>query len=389
MVEEDLGSDVLAIARLELLSNTAMLKKVLDKQRGGPPLKEDSPRVVDGRNDGVSTSRGDNDRQRQYHPLEAANASTTRPPSTSTNDSEIMTRRDASAMPHNPHHHPTTTSMDDAPHDISPHLYEPPRYAPPVPSGLASVYHFNTANSPRDCPPPQMHGRPSPYPGETATSGYMHGPHGEIYFLDSGRLESSPGGAVPHISPHHHIHHHAGAVRAPYLKENVPPQHRYRHHPHHPHPYSTHSSSMMERQTGGHHMLADGGAGVYTGGRPDRLSPLPRSSSSDEAAAAAVVVADSMNRYEGLARENHHMREQLKEKDVVVSSLQQRVAYLENQINELRQLPTGKISHIAVRQVVWEIAQASEAHSCDQSFVLFVCPFQFLTFGILVVPSPR
>jgi hypothetical protein len=381
MVEEDIGSDVLAIARLELLSNTAMLKKVLDKQGGGPPLKEDSPRAVDGRNDGVSTSRGDNSRQRQYHPLEATNPSTTRPPSTSTNDSESMMRRDASAMPH--HQHLATTSMDDASHAISPHLYEPPRYAPPVSSGLASVYHFNTTSSPRDCPPPQIHGRPSPYPGETATSGYMHGPHGEIYFLDSGRLESSPVGAATHISPHHHIHHpHAGGVRAPYLKENVPPQHRYRHPPpqHHHHPYSTlSSSSMMERQPGGHHMLADGGVGVYAGGRPDRLSPLPRSNSStsDEAAAAAVVVADSMHRYEGLARENHHMREQLKEKDVVVSSLQQRVAYLENQINELRQLPTGKISHIAVRQVVFQTSEASDVNTCDQSFVRLCFLFNF------------
>jgi chromosome segregation ATPase len=52
--------------------------------------------------------------------------------------------------------------------------------------------------------------------------------------------------------------------------------------------------------------------------------------------------------YESLARENGNMREQLKEKDMVVSSLQQRVNYLEKQINELRQLPTGKISHIPI-----------------------------------------
>jgi hypothetical protein len=52
--------------------------------------------------------------------------------------------------------------------------------------------------------------------------------------------------------------------------------------------------------------------------------------------------------YEALARDNHHIREQLKDKDTVVSSLQQRVNYLESQISELRQLPTGKISHIPV-----------------------------------------
>ena len=58
---------------------------------------------------------------------------------------------------------------------------------------------------------------------------------------------------------------------------------------------------------------------------------------------------DSRNpSYETLARESHHLREQLKEKDMVVSSLQQRVNYLEKQIGELRQLPTGKISHIPI-----------------------------------------
>jgi hypothetical protein len=52
--------------------------------------------------------------------------------------------------------------------------------------------------------------------------------------------------------------------------------------------------------------------------------------------------------YEEAIRELAVMREQLKEKDLLVSSLQYRVDYLENKINELRQLPTGKISHIPV-----------------------------------------
>lgn len=51
---------------------------------------------------------------------------------------------------------------------------------------------------------------------------------------------------------------------------------------------------------------------------------------------------------EGMARQIRELREQLSEKDMVVSSLQHRVNYLENQIHELRQLPTGKISHIPV-----------------------------------------
>lgn len=51
---------------------------------------------------------------------------------------------------------------------------------------------------------------------------------------------------------------------------------------------------------------------------------------------------------EDMARQIRELREQLSEKDMVVSSLQHRVNYLENQIHELRQLPTGKISHIPV-----------------------------------------
>lgn len=51
---------------------------------------------------------------------------------------------------------------------------------------------------------------------------------------------------------------------------------------------------------------------------------------------------------EDMTRQIRDLHEQLKEKDMVVSSLQHRVNYLENQIHELRQLPTGKISHIPV-----------------------------------------
>ena len=52
--------------------------------------------------------------------------------------------------------------------------------------------------------------------------------------------------------------------------------------------------------------------------------------------------------YDTLARENFHLREQLHDKDAVISSLQHRVHQLETQISELRQLPTGKISHIPI-----------------------------------------
>ena len=62
-------------------------------------------------------------------------------------------------------------------------------------------------------------------------------------------------------------------------------------------------------------------------------------------------LAYNRHTYESLARENYVMREQLHEKDSIISSLQQRASQLEAQINELRQLPTGKISHIPIEYV--------------------------------------
>lgn len=55
---------------------------------------------------------------------------------------------------------------------------------------------------------------------------------------------------------------------------------------------------------------------------------------------------------EEMAQQVRELREQLSEKDIVVSSLQHRVNYLENQIHELRQLPTGKISHIPIEDMI-------------------------------------
>lgn len=56
--------------------------------------------------------------------------------------------------------------------------------------------------------------------------------------------------------------------------------------------------------------------------------------------------------HDDMARQIRELREQLSEKDIVVSSLQSRVNSLENQIHELRQLPTGKISHIPVDDMI-------------------------------------
>mmetsp|Transcript_91904 Transcript_91904/g.137647 ORF Transcript_91904/g.137647 Transcript_91904/m.137647 type:complete len:364 (-) Transcript_91904:173-1264(-) len=56
--------------------------------------------------------------------------------------------------------------------------------------------------------------------------------------------------------------------------------------------------------------------------------------------------------YEALARENLEMRILLKEKESVACLLRKRICSLEKQISELRQLPTGKISHIPIDDMI-------------------------------------
>jgi len=70
--------------------------------------------------------------------------------------------------------------------------------------------------------------------------------------------------------------------------------------------------------------------------------------------------------YEEMARQIRRMQEQLHEKDMVVSSLQHRVNFLENQNHELRQLPTGKFSHIPVDDMI-RIMQEYGSESSNQT----------------------
>lgn len=309
MVEEIHESEDLALARLELLSNTAMLKKVLDKKSG-------SPRVV--RNDSGVPSTSEVYVQHR----EPECASVARRPSSSSANEERMRRESA--------FHPPPT-MNEPPHDVSPHSYEPPRYAPPAPVS-GSVYHFSRAHSPRDCPP-QMHPRPSPYPSDSS-AGYYHGSDG--YYMENPRYDPSSGPAGHHMASHHV---HSGGGRPPYLKENVPP-------PHYHHPSSMYGQrSSMERHGHGHHVPPEGMT-MYPPPTPRVAVPADYvTPPHDDHHGGGDPMSYS---YDALAHENHHMREQLKEKDMVVSSLQERVAYLEKQISELRQLPTGKISHIPI-----------------------------------------
>ena len=59
-------------------------------------------------------------------------------------------------------------------------------------------------------------------------------------------------------------------------------------------------------------------------------------------------ISSSSHSYEMLFLENQRLRQQLKDSNNRVSSFQQQVIDLEGQINELRQLPTAKISHIPI-----------------------------------------
>jgi hypothetical protein len=55
--------------------------------------------------------------------------------------------------------------------------------------------------------------------------------------------------------------------------------------------------------------------------------------------------------YLALADENSKLRQQVHQKDTSVAALEAKVRHLEKQIEELRELPTGKISHIPIEYV--------------------------------------
>jgi hypothetical protein len=52
--------------------------------------------------------------------------------------------------------------------------------------------------------------------------------------------------------------------------------------------------------------------------------------------------------YEALLMENIRLKEQLQQKEDTIETLKSKADSLEKQIGELRQLPTGKISHIPI-----------------------------------------
>lgn len=103
----------------------------------------------------------------------------------------------------------------------------------------------------------------------------------------------------------------SSAFQKPYviLKENVPP------------PYGAATSPIISRQTS---PTQSPGERSTRGGTPSSPS------------------------YEALLQENRRLQKEMKQKDHTIASLTIKADGLEKQIGELRQLPTGKISHIPI-----------------------------------------
>lgn len=64
--------------------------------------------------------------------------------------------------------------------------------------------------------------------------------------------------------------------------------------------------------------------------------------------AATSATKTCMPSYETLLQENLRLKKEMEQKDKAIGSLQNKADSLEKQIGELRQLPTGKISHIPI-----------------------------------------
>jgi len=255
MVEKDESP----AARLELLSNTAMLKKVME--RSGAPSDKLIARV----------SADEDETTEEAHHSSVSILS----PGSSTAPSS---RQGATPSPNS-----------DGTQEVVPM----PSYRIPVPPKLL---HFKDS--------------------ERAI----------LQFSPAGRKHSTSAvghGAFESVAEHAHRIPHAPSRGPPYhqtgrngysLKENMPPL------PYAPPRYGDYSQGDF------HHM---------------GMNQPPYYPREDREGARSPS-------FEALMHENYRMREQLREKDMALASLQHQVSYLEKQISELRQLPTGKISHIPI-----------------------------------------
>jgi hypothetical protein len=266
--------------RLELLSNTAMLKKVLDKKY---PADE------------VSAFSRDAKPQTPIAPIQAPPAS----------PKSLLSERSQGRDSISPHHG----------------VVEPTRDSPPYARGDPSrhqqdYHHYNGASFGY---PTGSHYPPFP---PVSHRGYMHGSHMDRYYLEN-HAQGPMGPLAPHPEQ--------GRSHAQYtVKENVAPFRS---------PYHDRQMSGSHHQ---HHM-----PGTDSSSRSPKFFS-PAISVSEDCEDSSVPQSNNRVSYEALLRENYHMRDQLQDKDSVISSLQHKVDQLETQIAELRQLPTGKISHIPV-----------------------------------------
>lgn len=280
--------DILAAERLELLSNTAMLKKVLDRK------------------DTVGGSRGSRSELGAFSRYEHPKTPVSIAPSVSprylvSNQSQRCETPSPHVVAEASRDSPPDSYREESNNRIHRHQQE---YHP----------HRSSFRNPEGSQYP-------PFPPLASHSGYMHGaPPMDRSFPE----HRAPGNLAP-IAPHP-----SSRAQSTYpVKENVAP-----------HPFRSPYEDRRSISAGSHHHHA-----ADPSGRPSNFySPAPSVSEDGE----DNVAASNRLSYQALVRENYHMRDQLLDKDAVISSLQQRVNQLETQISELRQLPTGKISHIPI-----------------------------------------
>lgn len=285
--------DSLAVERLKLLSNTAMLKKVLDK-KDPPKLREFGT---------TGETRRDSCAEDPAPPMELSSDSI-RSPRTS--------RIENSHRAETPSSHPTGDTTRDSPPvsrdaaGITPIMSHHQQYL-----RTTDGEHFRSSGGASTLPlVPTMSRRD-----------YTAGVQGESYYPQ--RNNTLTGMAVVA----HGLYPGPGRPNRPYsVKENVPPC-----------AFQNPYGERRLAETPHYRSMNEGSVLFYP--------PQVASVSEDREDASPMIS------YEGLTRANYHMHDKLKEKDAIISSLQQRVNYLEKQISELRQLPTGKISHIPIEYV--------------------------------------
>lgn len=302
-------------SRLELLSSTAMMKKVLD--RAGQLT--DAPQT--------------NSVQQPRREIDLASK-----------------REEAKEQPEPHRHVPGALAYSHEASSHHPVLTERPmqstfahslllrsaydRYgnssaiAPPLPAGCSPGADDTPYRGQAESSSLQFHHPAGTTAWIPALSGYHPGVAGnEAYFFDPNLAAASASPAAAAAA--------ASAIRYR-TKENITPiqmnAHPIQLNP--PPPGTAARQSMLARNMAMENVKC---AAMY--------APQRTTNEEVDPSAAGGVVRPS---YEALANENIEMRRQLREKEAATIQLQERIASLENQISELRQLPTGKISHIPI-----------------------------------------